>query len=87
MAYLQKLRIRDARALLQKSDLAIAEIAWRCGFSSPSRFAQAFRAATRLTPREYRQAVRGKRFGELGKRIPLRPPGYFPGPHTPFAWF
>ncbi len=65
-AYLQKLRIRDARALLQKSDLAIAEIAWRCGFSSPSRFAQAFRAATRLTPREYRQAVRGKRFGELG---------------------
>ncbi len=66
MAYLLRLRLREARALLQKSDLAIAEIAWRCGFSSPSRFAQAFRQSTRLSPRDYRRAVRGKRFVDSG---------------------
>lgn len=65
MRYLQTLRIREARALLQHSDLPVADIAWRCGYSSPSRFTQVFRHETRLTPREYRAAVRGKRFGDL----------------------
>lgn len=63
MRYLLNLRIRESRALLQHSDLALADIAWRCGFSSPSRFSQAFRSATDLSPREFREAVRGKRFG------------------------
>ncbi|MFT4768461.1 MAG: transcriptional regulator GlxA family with amidase domain [Glaciecola sp.] len=61
--YLLNLRIREARALLQHSDLALADIAWRCGFSSPSRFSQAFKNATDLSPRAFREAVRGKRFG------------------------
>ncbi|EAQ97706.1 GlxA family transcriptional regulator [Congregibacter litoralis] len=60
--YLQNLRIREARALLQHSDLPLADIAWRCGFSSPSRFSQAFRSTTDLSPRAFREAVRGKRF-------------------------
>ncbi len=62
MAYLGNLRIREAKALLQHSDLNVAEVAWRSGFSSPSRFSQAFRAATDMSPRDYREAVRGKRF-------------------------
>jgi transcriptional regulator GlxA family with amidase domain len=65
MHYLRRLRLREAKALLLRSDLSIAEIAWRCGYSSPSRFTQAFRAATDLSPRNYRVAVRGKRFGAL----------------------
>ncbi|WOJ95578.1 helix-turn-helix domain-containing protein [Congregibacter brevis] len=60
--YLLNLRIREARALLQHSDLPLADIAWRCGFNSSSRFSQAFRSATDLSPREFREAVRGKRF-------------------------
>ncbi|MDP5054956.1 MAG: helix-turn-helix domain-containing protein, partial [Congregibacter sp.] len=61
--YLLNLRIREAKALLQHSDLALADIAWRCGFSSPSRFSQSFRSATDLSPSAFREAVRGKRFG------------------------
>ena len=64
MRYLLALRLREARALLQHSDLSIADIAWRCGFSSPSRFTQAFRRANELSPRAFRDAVRGKRFSD-----------------------
>jgi transcriptional regulator GlxA family with amidase domain len=67
MDYLRDLRTREARALLLKSDLSIADVGGRCGFASSSRFSQAFRAATGLSPREYRAAVRGKRFGALAR--------------------
>ena len=73
LAYLRQLRLREARALLLQSDLAVADIAWRCGFSSPSRFSQAFRAATGLSPRRYRVAVLGKRFAAAG--AVAAPPG------------
>lgn len=62
LRYLRELRLREARALLLHSDLAIAEIGERCGFGSASRFAQAFRRGTGLSPSDYRTAVRGKRF-------------------------
>lgn len=65
MTYLQGLRLREARGLLQHSDLPVADIAWRCGYNSPSRFTQVFRKATDLSPRSYRAAVRGKRYSEL----------------------
>jgi AraC family transcriptional regulator len=70
MRYLLNLRIREARALLQHSDLALADIAWRCGFSSPSRFSQVFKRATNLSPRAFREAVRGKRFGAAVNAAP-----------------
>jgi transcriptional regulator GlxA family with amidase domain len=66
MHYLLKLRVREAKALLQHSDLNLSEIAWRSGFNSPSRFSQAFRALTDMSPRDYRDAVRGKRFTDIG---------------------
>ncbi len=65
--YLRNLRLREAKALLLQSDLSVADIGWRCGYGSPSRFAQAFRAATDLSPREYRTAVRGKRFSAMAE--------------------
>lgn len=63
--YIQGLRLREAKALLQHSDLTIAEIAWQCGFGSPSRFAQVFRERHAMSARSYRSAVRGKRFAGL----------------------
>ncbi|MFK7831019.1 MAG: GlxA family transcriptional regulator [Congregibacter sp.] len=65
MRYLNNVRIREARALLQHSDLAVSDVAWRCGFGSPSRFSQTFRQAANMSPRSYRDSVRGKRFGDL----------------------
>jgi len=67
MQYLRELRLREARALLLHSDLGIAEVGERCGFASASRFAQVFRAGAGLSPRDYRTAVRGKRFAAPGR--------------------
>jgi transcriptional regulator GlxA family with amidase domain len=66
MRYLRELRLREARSLLTHSDLGVAEIAWRCGFGSPSRFASVFARDQGMSPREFRAAVRGKRFGRTG---------------------
>ncbi|MEM8489607.1 MAG: helix-turn-helix domain-containing protein [Pseudomonadota bacterium] len=65
LAHLQMLRLREARELLQHTDLSLAEVSWRCGFRSASRFSASFRARNGLTPRGYRRAVRGKRFSAL----------------------
>lgn len=60
--YLRRLRLSEARALLQHSNLAIGEIAWSVGFNDRSRFAAEFRKDYGVTPRRFREAVRGKTF-------------------------
>ncbi|MEE4277297.1 MAG: helix-turn-helix domain-containing protein [Halieaceae bacterium] len=67
MQYLRDLRLQEARALLQNSDLGVAEIGDRCGFASSSRFAQVFREHVGMSPRAYRAAVRGKRFAAISE--------------------
>jgi AraC-like DNA-binding protein len=52
--YLTRHRISHAQRLLATTDKKIVEIAFASGFSSISRFNEAFRAACGCTPREYR---------------------------------
>ena len=52
--YISRQRMKRAKQLLQ-TDLAIAEIALRCGFSSQSSFSTAFRKTVGVTPKVYRQ--------------------------------
>ncbi|MBR1837684.1 MAG: helix-turn-helix transcriptional regulator, partial [Kiritimatiellae bacterium] len=47
-------RLAAAKRMLAATDLAAREIADRTGFSSPSHFSNAFRAATGLAPRAWR---------------------------------
>jgi transcriptional regulator GlxA family with amidase domain len=56
--YRQRSRLLQALSLLSDSDEPISEIAGRCGFDSPSAFANVFRDTMREAPREYRQRVR-----------------------------
>lgn len=58
MKYLQDLRVEEAMKLLINSDLSIAEIAERVGFSSSNYMSAAFQAAIKMTPREYRKKSR-----------------------------
>lgn len=51
---LQRFRIERSRQLLQERRLSITEIAFECGYASPSAFGAAFRRATGMTPRAYR---------------------------------
>jgi len=56
--YRRRARLLDAIALLSDTDVAIGDIAMRCGFESPSAFAKAFRLAIGEAPRDYRNRVR-----------------------------
>lgn len=60
--YLNHLRMEEARTLLNHSNLSIADIAWSTGIHDASLFAQRFKRDVGMTPRQYRQAVRGKTF-------------------------
>ncbi|MFB7330618.1 GlxA family transcriptional regulator [Streptomyces adustus] len=52
--YVERKRIARARELLETTDLAIAQIARRCGFAAPETFFRSFGRALGLTPRQYR---------------------------------
>lgn len=61
-AYLQQQRLNDARDLLRTSNLSIAEVAARVGYTDAGYFCRLFREAMKQTPRDYRRSVRGKLF-------------------------
>ena len=50
-------RIRVAQHLLRTSDMSLQDIGAAAGFSSPTRFSEAFRRATGATPRDWRKAT------------------------------
>ncbi len=62
MQYLQETRIAQARDLLKKSNLSVAEIAYSVGYQDVSYFTGLFRKMNSVTPVEYRHLVRNKLF-------------------------
>ncbi|MBB3046679.1 transcriptional regulator GlxA family with amidase domain [Litorivivens lipolytica] len=60
--YLNTIRLRTARELLQQSNLAISDIAQTSGILDPNYFSRLFRREYGVTPKQYRTNVRGKLF-------------------------
>jgi AraC-like DNA-binding protein/ligand-binding sensor protein len=56
--YLARVRVEQARCLLQNSDLRVTEIAFRCGFGSLSQFNRTFRRIAGQTPQELRTELK-----------------------------
>ena len=56
--YLNRLRLEDARQLLENSDLSVTEIADRIGFLSPPHFNRLFKQVYGLPPAQYRALSR-----------------------------
>lgn len=54
--YLIRLRIEEAKELLETTNYPISQISDVCGFSSQSYFSQVFKKTTEKTPNEYRKA-------------------------------
>ncbi len=52
MGYLTEVRLQSARKLLLLKEYSISEIAFLCGFSSPSHLSQSFKRGYGLSPRE-----------------------------------
>ena len=55
--YVLHRRIERARRLLREADMSIAEVAYRCGFSSQAHLTLAFRKVCGLTPGKYRRGL------------------------------
>mgnify|MGYP003575415905 CR=1 FL=1 len=54
MLYLQRLRIENAKRLLESKRVSFNEITWRVGYNDISSFHKVFKSETGLTPIEYR---------------------------------
>jgi transcriptional regulator GlxA family with amidase domain len=61
IAYLQQLRVSQARELLELTTLSISEVAWRVGYADPSAFRKRFTRVIGLTPGAYRQRFAASR--------------------------
>ena len=53
--YIRHLRVECAKSLLKTAALSISEIGMQAGFNDPAYFTRVFRAATGLTPTEFRR--------------------------------
>ena len=56
--YLQTLRLARAKALLEDTALAAAEVAAQCGYADVATFRKTFKLRIRLTPQQYRDRFR-----------------------------
>ncbi|GEM_PF-3325033 len=53
--HLQFIRIESACTMLRNTTLSIAEVAYSCGFNTPSTFNRLFQEKMKMTPGEYRK--------------------------------
>src|SRR5512145_1731598 len=58
IAYVQNLRIEEAKRRLERTDHPIDEIGWTVGYEDPAFFRRLFRRIPRLTPGDYRRKFR-----------------------------
>jgi transcriptional regulator GlxA family with amidase domain len=58
IAYVQRLRIEDAKKRLERSDAPVDEISWRVGYEDPAFFRRLFKRTTGLAPAAYRKRFR-----------------------------
>ncbi len=57
--HIRELRLTAARDLLENTDLTISEIARSVGYADPAHFTRAFARANDLSPKGYRERLRG----------------------------
>lgn len=64
-SYILKIRIEEAKELLENTDMKIADVARSVGFSSQQRFNDIFRKYTDNTPLKYRQVKRKEKINKI----------------------
>jgi transcriptional regulator GlxA family with amidase domain len=58
IAYVQRLRIEDAKRRLERTEVSVDEISWQVGYEEPAFFRRLFKRVTGLTPGAYRKRFR-----------------------------
>jgi transcriptional regulator GlxA family with amidase domain len=68
IAYVQRLRIEDAKRRLERTDAPADEVSWRVGYEDPAFFRRLFKRTTGLAPGAYRKRFRIPEFARSEKR-------------------
>jgi transcriptional regulator GlxA family with amidase domain len=69
IAYVQRLRIEDAKRRLERTETAVDEISWQVGYEDPAFFRRLFKRLTDMTPGGYRRRFKVPDFAQPpGKR-------------------
>jgi len=58
IAYVQRLRIEDAKRRLERTEASVDEISWQAGYEEAAFFRRLFKRVTGLTPGSYRRRFR-----------------------------
>jgi transcriptional regulator GlxA family with amidase domain len=58
IAYVQRLRIEDAKRRLERTDASVDEISWRVGYEDAAFFRRLFKRTTSMAPGAYRRRFR-----------------------------
>lgn len=58
IAYVQRLRIEDAKRRLERTEASVDEVSWQVGYEEPAFFRRLFKRVTGLTPGAYRKRFR-----------------------------
>lgn len=58
IAYVQRLRIEDAKRRLERTEDSVDEISWKVGYEEPAFFRRLFKRVTGVTPGAYRKRFR-----------------------------
>lgn len=58
IAYIQRLRVEDAKRRLERTGASIDEISWQVGYEDPAFFRRLFRRTTGMAPGAYRKRFR-----------------------------
>lgn len=66
LAYVQRLRVEEAKRRLERTDASVDEISWRVGYEDPAFFRRLFKRITGLAPGMYRKRFRMPDFARYG---------------------
>jgi transcriptional regulator GlxA family with amidase domain len=66
IAYVQHLRVEEAKRRLERTEAPIDEIGWRVGYEDPAFFRRLFKRVTGITPGAYRRKFRVPDFARGG---------------------
>ena len=64
IAYVQRLRIEDAKRRLERTTVPVDEISWRVGYEDPAFFRRLFKRTTGMAPGAYRRRFRVPDFAQ-----------------------
>lgn len=64
LAYVQRLRVEDAKRRLERTDAPVDEIGWKAGYEDPAFFRRLFKRTTGISPGSYRRKFRIPTFAQ-----------------------